>query len=70
MVLVPCDASLLEVDDEPVGRQEVSSEDGLLDLGHLEIPGDPTYLELQRHHPRTVAADSSPASPNQVVLGD
>ena len=69
LVLVAFDASLLEF-DEPVGGQEVSAKDGLLDIGHLEIPGEPTSLELQRHHPRTVAANSSPASPNQVVLGN
>ena len=41
LVLVAGEDPPLEVDHEPVSRQEVGPEDGLLDVGHLKVPRVP-----------------------------
>ena len=47
LVLIRGDDPLLEVNNKPVGSQEICPEDGLLDVSHLEIPLEPPALELE-----------------------
>ena len=47
LVLVAGEDPPLEVDHEPVSRQEVGPEDGLLHVGHLKVPRVPPVGELQ-----------------------
>lgn len=68
-VLVGGETGPADVDDEVVGGEEVSSEDGFGDVGNLEIPRVAASLELEGNHPRSVALDLGPPGPHQVVAG-
>ena len=50
-----------------MSRQEVGPEDGLLDIGHLEVPHVPLVGKLRGHQPGPVAVDPGSACTNQLV---
>ena len=68
-VLVGPEAGPADVDDEGVGGEEVSPEDGLGDVGNLEVPRVAASLELEGDNPRSITLDLGPPSPHKVVAG-
>ena len=67
LVLVAGEDPPLEVNHEPKSCQEIGPENGLLDVGDLEIPGLPPAGELQGDEPGPIAVDPGSAGTDQVV---
>ena len=66
LILVAGEAALLEVDDQRVSHQEVSPQDGLVDIGDREVPDEALPGALQGDHPGTIAVCPGSTSTYQV----